>query len=149
MTCTRECSSQRGHSSLQTSGAFNPVVHCPPSNLSVTDRNILRDETVFRDPHLFKPERYLEPVDNEMAKRRDPKNYTFGFGRRVRLVYLLSESLHNMTPSLQVCPGRHLAQSSAWILMASFLATMNISKAVDANGRQIKQDIKYENSVFR
>jgi len=92
--------------------------------------NILRDEAVFRDSHLFRPERYLEPVDNEMAKRRDPKNYTFGFGRRV-------------------CPGRHLAQSSAWILMASFLATMNISKAVDANGRQIEQDIKYENSVFR
>jgi hypothetical protein len=33
--------------------------------------------------------------------------------------------------------------------MASFLATMNVSKAVDANGKEIKQEIKYENSVFR
>jgi hypothetical protein len=40
-------------------------------------------------------------------------------------------------------------QSSAWILVASFLATMNISKAVDENGREIAQEIKYENSIFR
>lgn len=92
--------------------------------------NISRDETVFKDPHLFNPERYLEPVDDEMAKRRDPKTFTFGFGRRI-------------------CPGRHLVQSSAWILMASFLATMNISKAVDENGKEIEQEIKYENAVFR
>lgn len=46
-------------------------------------RNILRDETAFKEPHLFKPERYLEPVDGLMEKRRDPKNYIFGFGRRV------------------------------------------------------------------
>lgn len=48
----------------------------------------MRDETMFEDPHLFKPERYLEPVDDDMAKRRDPKNYIFGFGRRVRPHYL-------------------------------------------------------------
>lgn len=59
------------------------------------------------------------------------------------------ESPSNMTLSFQVCPGRHLAQSSTWILMASFLATMNITKAVDANGKEIKQELKYENSVFR
>lgn len=28
------------------------------------------------------PERYLEPADEETEKRRDPKNYVFGFGRR-------------------------------------------------------------------
>jgi hypothetical protein len=33
--------------------------------------------------------------------------------------------------------------------MASFLAAMNISKAVDPNGKEIKQEIKYENSIFR
>jgi hypothetical protein len=48
----------------------------------------MRDETVFEEPHLFKPERYLECADDETAKRRDPKNYTFGFGRRVRHLYL-------------------------------------------------------------
>jgi len=34
-------------------------------------------------------------------------------------------------------------------LVASFLATMNISKTVDANGKQIDPEIKYENSIFR
>ena len=64
--------------------------HPPSPNLLLllTNRNILRDESVFKDPHLFKPERYLEPVDGEMAKRRDPKNYAFGFGRRVCPHYL-------------------------------------------------------------
>lgn len=60
----------------------------PSCNILAMNRKILRDETVFKDPHLFIPERYLEPVDGEMAKRRDPKNYSFGFGRRVRLHYL-------------------------------------------------------------
>ena len=40
-------------------------------------------------------------------------------------------------------------QSSGWILMASFLATMNITKAVDANGKQIEPEVKYENAHFR
>ena len=33
--------------------------------------------------------------------------------------------------------------------MASVLATMNISKAVDVNGKQIEPEIKYENPIFR
>lgn len=33
--------------------------------------------------------------------------------------------------------------------MASFLATMNISKAVDEDGSQIETEIKYENAIFR
>ena len=67
---------------------YTTAAHCPSPHLLVVDRNILRDETVFKDSHLFKPERYLEQVDDEMAKRRDPKNYSFGFGRRVRPHYL-------------------------------------------------------------
>jgi len=113
----------------------------------VTNRNILRDETLFKDPHTFSPERYLEPVDEETARRRDPKVYSFGFGRRVRPAYLRLNL--SITLPLQICPGRHLAHSSTWILMASFLATMNISKAVDANGKQIEPEIKYTNSFFR
>lgn len=33
--------------------------------------------------------------------------------------------------------------------MASFLATMNISKAADENGNQMEPEIKYENAIFR
>lgn len=57
----------------------------------------MRGEDMFKDPNTFDPERYLVPVDEETAKRLDPKNYCFGFGRRVRLVYLfcLSLAIHN------------------------------------------------------
>ena len=118
------------------------------SDRSATNRNIQRGEGLFNDPNTFNPERYLVPVDEETAKRLDPKNYCFGFGRRVRLAYLFCTSLP-ITLAPQICPGRHLVHSSAWILMASFLATMNITKAVDANGKQIEPEIKYDNSIFR
>jgi hypothetical protein len=71
------------------------------------NRNILRDETLFKNPHLFQPERFLEPVDEDTARRRDPKNYAFGFGRRVRPLYLLTtNSLGDMTlPPRSVLEG--------------------------------------------
>jgi len=44
---------------------------------------ILRDPTLYPDPHAFKPERWLErDVDNEQEMKRDPRGYVFGFGRR-------------------------------------------------------------------
>ena len=73
---------------MQTFGAFATGISTLLSKFSMGNRNILRDENQFKDPHVFSPERYLEPVDEETAKRRDPRNYTFGFGRRVRPLYL-------------------------------------------------------------
>jgi cytochrome P450 len=92
--------------------------------------NILRDESLFFEPHKFIPERYLEPVDEATAKRRDPKNFVFGFGRRV-------------------CPGRHLVCSSVWMLMATIMATLNISKPVDERGNTIEPEVVFDNSIFR
>jgi cytochrome P450 len=46
-------------------------------------RNISRDESVYVEPHKFNPDRFLESVDELTAKRRDPENFVFGFGRRV------------------------------------------------------------------
>jgi hypothetical protein len=42
----------------------------------------MRDEKLYSDPYAFKPERFLEKVDPEMERKRDPRNYVFGFGRR-------------------------------------------------------------------
>ncbi len=45
---------------------------------------ILRDETMYPDPHAFKPERWFtdKKEEDEDEKRRDPRSYVFGFGRR-------------------------------------------------------------------
>ncbi|KZT03629.1 cytochrome P450 [Laetiporus sulphureus 93-53] len=91
---------------------------------------MIRDPKLFPNPEEFIPERYLETVDEHTARRRDPRNYVFGFGRRR-------------------CPGNHLAESSLWIVMASMVATLDMKKAVDAQGNVIEPTISFENSVFR
>ncbi|KAF9264300.1 cytochrome P450 [Marasmius fiardii PR-910] len=90
---------------------------------------ILRDETLFPNAEVFDPERFLD-VDPQLKAKRDPRNYIFGFGRRR-------------------CPGADLVESSVWLLMVSILATMDITKSVDEQGRVIEPVIKYSNAFFR
>ncbi|KAG8221656.1 cytochrome P450 [Butyriboletus roseoflavus] len=93
--------------------------------------NILRNATLFPDPHEFNPDRYLDPAADEATERqRDPRAYVFGFGRRR-------------------CPGVHLVESSAWLLMVSMMATLDIGKAVDEHGMVIEPEVVYDNSIFR
>ncbi|KAJ7171125.1 cytochrome P450 [Mycena filopes] len=91
---------------------------------------ITRDETLFPNASAFLPERYLEKVEPALAKKRDPRSYVFGFGRRR-------------------CPGVNLVESSVWILITSVLATLDISKAKDAFGNPVEPKIDFNNSVFR
>lgn len=44
--------------------------------------NILRDEALYPEPFEFKPERYLVEADELTVRRRDPRQYVFGYGRR-------------------------------------------------------------------
>lgn len=48
-----------------------------------------------------------------------------------------------------ICPGRHMAWSFLWIMVASMLATMNITKAVDENGVLIEPSGEYEPGLFQ
>ena len=91
---------------------------------------MLRDPDVFPEPDRFYPERYLENVHDETARRRDPRGSVFGFGRRR-------------------CPGVHLVESSIWLMLATILAMLDIEKPRDKNGKEIEPDVKFENSVFR
>ncbi|CAA7262539.1 unnamed protein product [Cyclocybe aegerita] len=84
-------------------------------------------ETLYPEPDAFKPERFLADLEDkraegekteeerEMERRRDPKRYVFGFGRRQ-------------------CPGMNLVDSSIWLVIACMLATLDVSKAVDERG---------------
>ncbi|KAF3924210.1 hypothetical protein ABW21_db0202253 [Orbilia brochopaga] len=66
-----------------------------------------KDPSIYKEPELFKPERFLGP-DPEL----DPHYLAFGFGRRI-------------------CPGRYLADGNIFITAAQILAAFNIRKAVD------------------
>ncbi|KAF9033183.1 cytochrome P450 [Panaeolus papilionaceus] len=75
---------------------------------------MLHDESVYKDPFRFNPERFLGP-DPEP----DPTNLCFGFGRRI-------------------CPGRLFAESSVFIVCAMTLATCNIEKYKLQDGKIIE-----------
>lgn len=78
---------------------------------------MLHDETIYPDPEAFKPERFL--LDGKLNSAvRDPEE-SFGFGRRV-------------------CAGKDMAWDTLWIMVASMLATFEISKATGDNGEVIE-----------
>ncbi|KAF7373059.1 Cytochrome P450 [Mycena sanguinolenta] len=89
---------------------------------------ILHDETVYPDPHSFRPERFLLSDGKLNPTTRDPETVAFGFGRRI-------------------CPGRHMAAASLWIVVASILSTFNIDKAIGENGEIIEPTHEYSPGI--
>ncbi|KAF7373020.1 Cytochrome P450 [Mycena sanguinolenta] len=90
---------------------------------------ILHDETIYPDPHSFKPERFLLSDGKLNPAIRDPESVAFGFGRRI-------------------CPGRHMAAASLWIVVASILSTFNIDKAIEENGEVIEPTHEYSPGII-
>ncbi|KZV81301.1 cytochrome P450, partial [Exidia glandulosa HHB12029] len=84
--------------------------------------SIFHNPEKYPDPETFKPERFLEKQERRTASgdiiNEDPNHFVFGFGAR-----------H--------CPGRHLADSTQWLLAAKLIATCNVSDAVDMKGRRL------------
>ncbi len=79
----------------------------------------MHDESVYKDPFTFDPERFLGA-----APEQDPTTIAFGFGRRV-------------------CPGSHLALQSLFINIAVVLATM----VIEPNGEM--PEVRYTSGVIR
>ncbi|KAA1476011.1 cytochrome P450 [Dentipellis sp. KUC8613] len=75
-------------------------------------RAMLNEPARYPDPESFKPERFLQ-LDGKLND--DDVDVVFGFGRRV-------------------CPGRYLADSSAWLAIACMLAVFDFSNAKDEDG---------------
>ena len=69
-------------------------------------------------------------IDEAAARRRDPRPYVFGFGRRR-------------------CPGLHLIEESLWIVMATMLHTTELGVEKDDAGKPVPPVVDYNNSVFR
>ncbi|KAG6903267.1 hypothetical protein C0995_000162 [Termitomyces sp. Mi166 len=81
-------------------------------------RGMTWNESIYRDPLKFDPSRYLPAPTG----RGEPFSTShFGFGRRI-------------------CPGRHLAEDSLWIAIATTLATVKFSEALDEDGKEITPD---------
>ncbi|KAJ7251434.1 cytochrome P450 [Mycena rebaudengoi] len=87
---------------------------------------MLYDEIAYPDPDKFNPDRFLLNGRLNPAVR-DP-SLVFGFGRRV-------------------CQGRHMAQSTLWITVASLLAVFNITKAIGEDGQILEPSYKYHSAV--
>lgn len=71
------------------------------------DRHFTHDPDVYKDPMVFKPERFLAEGGGEVEP--DPRTFVFGFGRRI-------------------CPGRLLADNALYLNIVQTLAVFDISK---------------------
>ncbi|CAE6444152.1 unnamed protein product [Rhizoctonia solani] len=82
---------------------------------------ITRDEKIFPDPERFMPERFAK--GHPGPSPLNPRNFVFGAGRRI-------------------CPGNHVVDASfvrkVFLVIASIIATMNISKPRDEQGNEIE-----------
>ncbi|EPS45068.1 hypothetical protein H072_1058 [Dactylellina haptotyla CBS 200.50] len=70
-----------------------------------------RDPTRYPEPDRFNPDRFLGPNPQE-----DPHTFVFGFGRRI-------------------CPGRQLADSNLYLMIAQTLAVFDIKRNTDLDAR--------------
>ena len=71
----------------------------------------------------FDPDRYLKAKPEP-----DPRNWIFGYGRRV-------------------CPGRYVAENALFLTIAQSLAVFRIEKFVDENGSIVEPEVKFEPGV--
>jgi len=90
-------------------------------------RAMTLDENIYTDPFRFNPARYL-PKPIGLGEPHSTGIGPFGFGRRI-------------------CPGRHLANDSLWMAMATILATLTISKATDKDGKEITPELSFISGV--
>lgn len=86
----------------------------------------MHDPSVYHDPMVFKPERFLG-IDGREPEL-DPHDLAFGFGRRI-------------------CPARHLADNTLYLSAAQSLAAFNIRKAVE-DGKEVDVQPKFQPGVI-
>ncbi|KAJ8502251.1 hypothetical protein ONZ51_g72 [Trametes cubensis] len=81
-----------------------------------------RDHKAYPNPEEFKPERFLKDGALDPSVR-DPLKYAFGFGRRI-------------------CPGRHFADASMFIIVSSVLHAFDIAPPLGEDGKPVMLEAK-------
>ena len=99
---------------------------CPEfscSDIQVFYRGIFHDPSIYPEPDVFKPERFLNP---DGSLRDDPVLLSaFGFGKRI-------------------CPGRHFVDATLFIFVASVLSVFRIE-----NAQEKQHDFKYTGTIIK
>ncbi|THU79819.1 cytochrome P450 [Dendrothele bispora CBS 962.96] len=91
-------------------------------------RGMSLDERIYSDPDSFNPMRFMP---KEKGGKEEPYFVAqWGFGRRI-------------------CPGRYLADTQLWLAIVTILATLNIRKAKDENGKEIEPEVKFTDGLVR
>lgn len=80
-----------------------------------------RSAELYRDAESFRPERF---EDANVDVLSDPRNYVFGFGRRI-------------------CPGRHFAEDAIWLAITHIVSIFDIEKAYNADGGEITPAVHF------
>lgn len=87
--------------------------HIPKGTIVMPNAwSILHDPEVYPDPHRFNPWRWLKEDGTLNPAVPDADTAAFGFGRRI-------------------CPGRHFAMHSLYIIVSNVLASFRISAPLD------------------
>ncbi|KAK1835309.1 cytochrome P450 [Podospora conica] len=85
-----------------------------------------RDTAVYKNPEEFNPDRFIPTSEGG-----DGEPFLvgpFGFGRRI-------------------CVGRHLAQASVWIIVATMISTLDISKPLGPDGKPLEQNVRFSTGL--
>jgi len=85
-----------------------------------------RDEKFYENPELFNPDRFRPIKDGGSGEPF--LQAPFGFGRRV-------------------CIGRDLAKASVWIVLATLIATMDVSKPISRDGKELEQVVEFSTGL--
>lgn len=107
-------------------------------------RAITHDPELYPDPEVFDPSRHLGE-----QPQVDPFKFVFGFGRRVCPGEIHCRGRFFSVLLADGCLGAHFAEVSLFLNIASILATFNITKALDPDGKEIKPAIEWTTGVVR
>ena len=139
---THSTAHARHHGGFKYLVGTRPIVS-PPVDILYC-RAIQRDEDVYSEPHVFKPERFL---DGELREDVSVDSLAFGFGR-----YFYASCIHEIASltlhARRICPGRYTADSSIWIAMASILSAFKITKARNERGEEIDFEPTFSHGVI-
>jgi hypothetical protein len=105
-----------------------------------------RDEDRFTDVEEFKPERFLNSEGTPIEGSELSNNPIFGLGRRIcEQICVSSFSLHFI--NIYSGPGRFASEAFIWTAVVSILAAFRITKAKDAEGKEIDVERQFTTGI--